>query len=185
MWEVGSFSLALNSNPLAGSLLLIACTAFLRSGWYHLLLLLPSTGKACKKSLSCARKSIPRALDGCCKNKTKSCPSLAQKIIFLIYMYIHTPIQGERGEKEPQKSHPSLQTNAGGSWFLLPAQGRAVSGWCGKNPYFYSCWGHFQRGLQLGAGGFSVVLVNKNGCGLKMPAPVAGRMEGQKQCLKG
>lgn len=82
----GVFCLALNSNPLAGSLLLIACTAFLRSGWYHLLLLLPFTGKACKKSLSCARKSIPRALDGCCKNKTKSCPSPGKKIIIITTM---------------------------------------------------------------------------------------------------
>lgn len=181
---MGSFSLALNSNPLAGSLLLIACTAFLRSGWYHLLLLLPSTGKACKKSLSCARKSIPRALDGCCKNKTKSCPSLTQKII--LYTHTHMYLYREReGQKSPRTATPPCRQMQGAVGSFCQSRAEAVSGWCGKSLYFYSCWGHFQRRLQMRAGGFSVVLVNKNGCGLKMPAPVAGRMEGQKQCLKG
>lgn len=59
MWEVGSFCLALNSNPLAGSSLLIACIAFLRSGWHHLLLLLPSTGKACKNPFHVPENQYP------------------------------------------------------------------------------------------------------------------------------
>lgn len=139
---MGSFCLALNSNPLAGSLLLIACTAFLRSGWYHLLLLLPSTGKACKKSLSCARKSIPRALDGCCKNKTKSCPSPAKKS----YIYIYICMEGGGGQ-EPLKSNPLLQTNARGSWLLFgnprPRQLRAG---VERAPIFTAAGGTFGGG---------------------------------------
>lgn len=130
---MGSFSLALNSNPLAGSLLLIACTAFLRSGWYHLLLLLPSTGKACKKSLSCARKSIPRALDGCCKNKTKSCPSLTQKIIIHIYIYIYTHTYtyiGREREKRAPEEPPLPADKCRGQLVPLakPGQRRCQSG---------------------------------------------------------
>ena len=142
MWEVGSFCLALNSNPPAGSSLLIACTAFLRSGWYHLLLLLPCTGKACKKSLSCARKSIPRALDGCCKNKTKSRPSPAKKIIIL-YIYIGR----ERGKKSPARATLSPQANVRGSWLLFASPGpRQFRAGVERAPVFTAAGGIFEGG---------------------------------------
>lgn len=145
---MGSFCLALNSNPLAGSLLLIACTAFLRSGWYHLLLLLPSTGKACKKSLSCARKSIPRALHGCCKNKTKSCPSPAKKYFFFKKIYIYIYVGRERGKKEPRKSSPLPAAEGEGQLALLCQPG-AEAVWGGgveRAPVFTAAGGTFGGG---------------------------------------
>lgn len=145
MWEVGSFCLALNSNPLAGSLLLIACTAFLRSGWYHLLLLLPSTGKACKKSLSCARKSIPRALDGCCKNKTKSCPSPAKKSYIYIYMY------GGGGGKNPLRATPSCRQMQGAVGSFLATQGQGSCGPVWKKPLFLQLLGALSEGAAVGS----------------------------------
>lgn len=148
---MGSFSLALNSNPLAGSLLLIACTAFLRSGWYHLLLLLPSTGKACKKSLSCARKSIPRALDGCCKNKTKSCPSLAQKIIFFcIYVYTYTYTGRERRKRAPEEPPlPADKCRGQLVPFANPGQGSVRLVW--KEPLFLQLLGTLSEGAAVGS----------------------------------
>lgn len=78
------------------------------------------------------------------------------------------------GKEEPPRAAPSPRGKARGSWLLLASPGpRQVRGG-GNEPLFLQLLGALSAAAAVGSGGFSLVLVNKNGCSLETPAAAAG-----------